>query len=324
MGRRRNRFTQDGRCLDASAGSRRYQPSHLHAGHDGGRLDTHRPKDLIDRRFDQGELDRVWTSDITYLRTGEGWLYFCAVRDGRSRRVIGWAIAEHMHTDLVEAALAMAVAMRGQRPERVIFHADHGSQYTSGQLARFARAHDLAQSVGRTDVCWDNAQAESFWAALKVEFNHQFLWPTKRHAKVAAGDWTERVYNRRRRHSPIGMISPVEFEEQFAQATEAAWPSVHWTGSTPVAVPGVNGSGERRPQNGEWGAECPSQHASSQAPSYSGNEGFGSSLTHPGEPATRVDERGRAREVRPSPTRTPASTGPAHTGSNSATAHSDP
>ncbi|MGW3484008.1 IS3 family transposase [Rhodococcus indonesiensis] len=185
-------------------------------------LDAHRPKDLIDRRFDQGELDRVWTSDITYLRTGEGWLYLCAVRDGCSRRVIGWAIAEHMHTDLVEAALAMAVAMRGQRPERVIFHADRGSQYTSGQLARFARAHDLAQSVGRTGVCWDNAQAESFWATLKVEFYHRFLWPTKRHAKVAVGDWIERVYNRRRRHSSIGMISPVEFEEQFTQATEAA------------------------------------------------------------------------------------------------------
>lgn len=184
--------------------------------------DAHRPKDLVDRRFDQGELDQVWTSDITYLRTGEGWLYLCAVRDGCSRRVIGWAIDENMHTDLVESALSMAVTMRGELPEQVIFHADRGTQYTSGQLARFARRHGVAQSVGRTGVCWDNAQAESFWATLKVEFYDRFLWPTKPHARVAVGDWIERVYNRRRRHSSLGMISPVEFERRFTQTAAAA------------------------------------------------------------------------------------------------------
>ena len=83
------------------------------------------PKDLVRRRFDTGMLNRVWTSDITYLRTGEGWLYLCAVRDGCSRRVIGWAIDEHMHTDLVQTALAMAVAMRGELAARVILHADN-------------------------------------------------------------------------------------------------------------------------------------------------------------------------------------------------------
>jgi putative transposase len=88
-------------------------------------LDAARPKDLVRRRFDTGRLNRVWTSDISYLRTGQGWLYLCAVRDGCSRRVIGWAIAEHMHTDLVQAALAMAVAMRGELAEEVILHADY-------------------------------------------------------------------------------------------------------------------------------------------------------------------------------------------------------
>jgi putative transposase len=88
-------------------------------------LDAAVPKDLVERRFDTGELDRVWTSDITYLRTGEGWLYLCAVRDGCSRRVIGWAIDDHMRTDLVEAALAMAVAMRGELADEVILHADY-------------------------------------------------------------------------------------------------------------------------------------------------------------------------------------------------------
>jgi transposase InsO family protein len=88
-------------------------------------LDAAVPKDLVKRRFDTGILNRVWTSDITYLGTGEGWLYLCAVRDGCSRRVIGWAIDEYLHTDLVQAALEMAVAMRGELAEQVILHADY-------------------------------------------------------------------------------------------------------------------------------------------------------------------------------------------------------
>jgi transposase InsO family protein len=91
-------------------------------------LDAPVPKDLVRRRFDTGVLNRVWTSDITYLGTGEGWLYLCAVRDGCSRRVIGWAIDEHLHTDLVQAALEMAVAMRGELADQVILHADRGCQ----------------------------------------------------------------------------------------------------------------------------------------------------------------------------------------------------
>jgi len=185
-------------------------------------LDAIMPKDLVKWRFDAGRLDAVWTSDITYLRTGEGWLYLCAVRDGCSRRVIGWAIDEHLHTDLVEAAVAMAVTMRGQLAERVVLHADRGCQYTSAQLARFARNHDLRRSVGRTGVCWDNAQQESFWGTLKVEFYDRYLWPNKAAAKLAVGDWIERVYNRRRRHSAIGMISPVDYENRITQTAQAA------------------------------------------------------------------------------------------------------
>jgi putative transposase len=185
-------------------------------------LDAHRPQDLVDRRFDQGQLDKVWTSDITYLATDEGWLYLCAVRDGCSRRVLGWAVEDHMRTDLVESALSMAVTMRGHLPGQVIFHADRGTQYTSGQLARFARRHNVAQSVGRTGVCWDNAQAESFWSTLKTEFYHRYTWPTKSAARLAVGDWIERVYNRRRRHSKLGMISPVAFENRHTQTAQAA------------------------------------------------------------------------------------------------------
>ena len=185
-------------------------------------LDAHRPKDLVDRRFDLGRLDKVWTSDITYLNTDQGWLYLCAVRDGCSRRVLGWAVEDHMRTDLVESALSMAVTMRGHLPGQVIFHADRGTQYTSGQLARFARRHGIAQSVGRTGVCWDNAQAESFWSTMKSEFYHRYYWPTKDAARLAVGDWIERVYNRRRRHSKLGMISPVEFEHRHTQSAQAA------------------------------------------------------------------------------------------------------
>lgn len=185
-------------------------------------LDAAVPKDLVGRRFDTGELDRVWTSDITYLRTGQGWLYLCAVRDGCSRRVIGWAIDDHMRTDLVESAVAMAVAMRGELAGEVILHADRGCQYTSAQLARFARDHNLVRSVGHTAVCWDNAAAESFWATLKVEFYDRYVWPTKGAAKLAVGDWIERVYNRRRRHSALGMISPVDFEDRLNQTAQAA------------------------------------------------------------------------------------------------------
>ena len=95
-------------------------------------------------------------------------------------------------------------------------------QYTSAQLARFAREHNLIRSVGRTAVCWDNAQAESFWATLKVEFYDRYRWPTKEAAKFAVGDWIERVYNRRRRHSSIAMMSPVDFEDRLTQTAQAA------------------------------------------------------------------------------------------------------
>jgi putative transposase len=185
-------------------------------------LDAAVPKDLVGRRFDTGLLNRVWTSDITYLGTAEGWLYLCAVRDGCSRRVIGWALDEYLHTDLVQAAVAMAVAMRGELAGQVVLHADRGCQYTSAQLARFAREHNLVRSVGRTAVCWDNAQQESFWATMKVEFYDRYLWPTKAAAKLGVGDWIERVYNRRRRHSALAMMSPVDFEDRLTQTAQAA------------------------------------------------------------------------------------------------------
>jgi putative transposase len=175
--------------------------------------DPHQLPDLVERHFDRGRLNAVWTSDITYLGTDEGWLYLCAVRDGCSRRVLGWSIEDHLRTDLVEAALRMAVTLRGQLPDRVIFHADRGCQYTSAQLAQVATEMGLSQSVGRTGVCWDNACTESFWSTLKTEYYDRHHWATKAQAKQRVGAWIEDRYNRRRRHSSIQMLSPVQFEQ---------------------------------------------------------------------------------------------------------------
>jgi len=166
-------------------------------------------------------LNTVWVSDITYLRTWQGWLYLATVIDTHSRRVIGWAIAEHMRTDLVQDALQMALTLRGERPRRVVFHADRGTQYASGQIATFAAANGITRSMGRTGVCWDNAMTESFFATLKTEFYYRRAWPTHTAARLAVGAWIEDRYNRRRRHSALGQISPVQFEMQHCNHTAA-------------------------------------------------------------------------------------------------------
>ncbi len=180
------------------------------------------PPDEVKRQWDTGALNTVWIGDITYLRTWEGWLYLATVIDAHSRRVIGWAIADHMRTDLVEDALRMAIVLRGERPAKVVFHADRGTQYASDQITRFAARNGITRSMGRTGVCWDNAMAESFFATLKTEFYYRRVWPTKAGAARAVGAWIEDRYNRRRRHSALGQISPVRFELQHCTETAAA------------------------------------------------------------------------------------------------------
>ncbi|RYZ32017.1 MAG: hypothetical protein EOP01_02125 [Propionibacteriaceae bacterium] len=115
-----------------------------------------------------------------------------------------------------------AVTLRGELPEKVIFHADRGTQYTSEQIATACAGLPVLRSMGRTGVCWDNAAAESFWSTLKTEFYNRRHWPTKTEARLAVGTWIEDRYNRRRRHSAIGMISPVRFEQLHHQTAEAA------------------------------------------------------------------------------------------------------
>ena len=172
--------------------------------------------DLVKRLFDQGQLNRVWMSDITYLRTNEGCLYLCVIRDGHSRRVLGWSMDSVQDSYLVERALRMAYTLRGEVPDGVVFHADRGTQFTSEQLWQVCQELGIAQSVGRTGVCFDNAMAESFWSTLKTEFYDRKKWQTRDEARKAVARWIEIVYNRRRRHSSIGMVSPVDFEAQLA------------------------------------------------------------------------------------------------------------
>jgi len=156
--------------------------------------------DLAKRLFDQGQLNRAWVSDIIYLRTGEGWLYLCAIRDGHSRRVLGWAMDSVQDSQLVGRALRMACTLRGEAPDELIFHADRGTQFTSRRLWQVCQELGIAQTVGRTGVCFDNAMSESFWSTLKTEFYDRKKWPTRDGARQAVARWIEIVYNRRRRY----------------------------------------------------------------------------------------------------------------------------
>ena len=169
--------------------------------------------DLIKRAFGPGTtlIDRAWCSDITYVRTWEGWLYLCAILDVGSRRVVGWSIADHMRTELVSDALRMAVLSRRPRPG-LIFHADRGSQYTSGDFRELLGSHGMRQSLAAPGQCWDNAVAESFWSTLKEELIYRYPWATRARARNATFEFIEVFYNRQRLHSSLGYLSPAEYE----------------------------------------------------------------------------------------------------------------
>jgi len=166
-----------------------------------------RRRDLIKRVFDAASPNRKWFSDITYLRTWEGWSYLATIIDGCTRQVVGYAIADHMRVDLVLEALDMAVTNH-RPPPGVILHTDRGAQYTSDALEVYAARHSIRLSVGAVGACWDNALAESFFGVLKNELIYRQSWPTRAQLRSALTLWIEGWYNERRRHSAIGMISP--------------------------------------------------------------------------------------------------------------------
>ena len=167
--------------------------------------------DLVERDFNPTAVNRLWCADITYIRTWEGWLYLASVMDCYSRRIVGWAIADHMRKELVIEALQMAVARR--RPDvGVVHHSDRGSQYTSLMFTNRCGLVGIEVSNGSRGDCFDNAAMESFHASLKKDLIHRRSWPTKAEARTAVFEYIEAFYNRRRRHSRLGMLSPVDYE----------------------------------------------------------------------------------------------------------------
>lgn len=169
--------------------------------------------DLVERQFRPEAPNVLWVADITYLRTWEGWLYLAAVQDAFSRRIVGWNMADHLRTELVTAALQMAVARRRPAPG-LIHHSDQGSQYVALGFGQQARDAGIAVSMGSKGDCYDNAVAESFFATLKKELVHRRSWPTRRELTSEVFEYIEAFYNLRRRHSTLGFLSPHEFEHE--------------------------------------------------------------------------------------------------------------
>ena len=159
--------------------------------------------------------------DLTYIWTWEGWLFLAVMLDVFSRRAVGWAIADHMRTELPLEALGMALGLR--QPETgLVHHTDRGSQYASDVYQAELDARGIRCSMSRVGDCWDNAVAESFFATLKKDLLHRRPWPTKREAREAIHDYIAAFYNPHRRHSAIGHLSPIDFERQHYAATAGA------------------------------------------------------------------------------------------------------
>lgn len=176
--------------------------------------------DHVRRDFNPPAPNIVWCGDITYLHTGEGWLYLATVIDLFSRRVIGWAAAEHMRTELVTTALEMAVATRGGHVAGVVFHSDRGSVYTSNTYGELCGRHGIVQSMGATGVCWDNSVAESWFGTMKRELAHRRRWATRAEARRDLIRWIEGWFNPRRLHSSNNYRSPIDWENLYYRRSD--------------------------------------------------------------------------------------------------------
>ncbi len=177
--------------------------------------------DLMHRDFTAEAPGQKMVGDITYIRTWEGWLYLATVIDCHTKKVIGWSMADHMKSSLACDAIAMA-AGNIALPTGAIFHSDRGTQYTSTEFRDHLAALGIHPSVGRTGVCWDNAMAESFFAALKNELIHRTVFPTREHARRAIVKYIEGFYNRRRLHSGLAYKTPHEAHAEYLKRQIAA------------------------------------------------------------------------------------------------------
>ncbi len=176
-----------------------------------------RAADLVDRRFYAAGPDRLWVADITYIPTWSGFLYLAMVLDVYSRRIVGWAMETHLKTELILAALEMALTQR--RPTGVIHHSDRGCQYTSYAFGKRCQEAGVMPSVGSAGDAYDNAMAESFFASLERELLNRRHFKSQAEAKMAVFEWIEGWYNPHRRHSALGYRSPVNYERAHQRAT---------------------------------------------------------------------------------------------------------
>ncbi len=169
-------------------------------------------ENLLDRNFEALAANRVWVSDITYVATAPGWMYLCTVLDLYSRRGVGWSLSVRVDTELVRAAVAMAV-IRRRPPRGLMFHSDRGVQYTSGQFQKIADGYGFIQSMSRRGDCWDNACAETFFKTVRTELIRGKIYRSKEEAREEIFKYIEVFYNRKRLHSYLGYLSPTEYEE---------------------------------------------------------------------------------------------------------------
>jgi putative transposase len=177
--------------------------------------------DLVNRDFTAGKPGEKMVGDITYIFTWEGWLYLATVIDCATRKLVGWAMDDNYRTPLISDAIKMA-ARNLDLPEGAIFHSDRGSNYTSAEFAGVLEGLKIRQSVGRTGICYDNALAESFNGALKVELVHRTVYPTRRKAREDIARWIELRYNRTRLHSVLDYRTPQEVLDEYLEMQAAA------------------------------------------------------------------------------------------------------
>jgi transposase InsO family protein len=176
---------------------------------------------VLDRRFEVERPDTVWAGDITYIWTLEGWLYLAVVLDLFSRRVVGWAMSKHIDTQLTLDALRMALAQR-QPPAGLLHHSDRGSQYAAERYGDELDAYGVVPSMSRRGDCFDNAVVESFFSTLKNELIHLVVFPTREVARKAIFEFIEIYYNRQRRHSTLGYLTPIDYEYAMEGPPQAA------------------------------------------------------------------------------------------------------
>jgi transposase InsO family protein len=168
-------------------------------------------ENVLDRRFEPVAANQAWAADITHVATGEGWLYLAAVEDLYSRRIVGWSMSSRIDSRLVVDALEMALA--GRRPgPGLVAHSDRGSQYASEHYQRLLAGRGITCSMSRRGNCWDNAPMESFFASLKKELTRGEIFATREEARASLCEYIEVFFNRVRRHSSLGYLSPAEYE----------------------------------------------------------------------------------------------------------------